>query len=171
MAFVSPVRPAYVALAVLAATFVAPTAVAQTPQVANVDIELRIKGERIELAGNLRRTLTDRADRIVRHCGYDAGDRDDRVWRKALAEPSIIRLVYAKPVRLRLPRRTVMISQAVFSLGDPGFLGSPILRHAGRTTLVFKCDGTEMLRLMCMPKLKALFPPGYQKHCNIVRRE
>lgn len=78
----------------------------------------------------------------------------------------------AAPVRLRRLRRQVLASEAVFSLGDdPKFIGSPVLRHAGRTTLVFMCDGTDMIRLMCLPGLKAHFPPGYRKHCRVLRRK
>ena len=65
------------------------------------------------------------------------------------------------PSRLRLPRREIPISEAVFSFGDPEFFGSPDLHHEGRTTLVFKCNGTVMLKLICMPELAVYFPANY----------
>ena len=92
------------------------------------------------------------------------------MWRSALAEPSFIYLVYATPITLRLPRREVVVSQAAFSLSDTSFIGQPLLHHDGRTTFVAKCDGMEMLRLMCMPELATYFPPGYRRSCHALDR-
>ena len=75
-------------------------------------------------------------------------------------------LVYATQVRLRLPRRVIVISQAAFSMSDVTFIGQPLLHHDGRTTLVAKCDGMETLRLMCIPELATYFPPGYRRSCH-----
>lgn len=138
---------------------------------ASIALRFKIDGEFVTLSNELKNALTNQADKIVRRCGYDGGDQEEDVWRKLIAEPSTIRLVYATPIQLRLPRREILISQAVFSLGDPKFLGQPILYHNGRTTLVAKCSGTDMLRLMCMPELKTYFPPGYQRNCDIVRQK
>ena len=62
------------------------------------------------------------------------------------------------------------MSEAVFSITDESFLGQPLLHHDGQTTLVVKCDGREMLVLMCMPALKTYFPPAYQRSCEIIRQ-
>ncbi len=153
--------------AVLAATAYVAALAADEP----IELVFKVDGRAITLADELHDALRSQADKILRHCAYDAGDREERVWREALAEPSSIRLIYAAPIRLRLPRREIPISEAVFSFGDPEFLGSPVLHHTGRTTLVFKCDGIDMLELMCMPELAAYFPPSYQKNCQIVRGE
>ncbi len=154
--------------AALAATAYVAALAADEP----IELVFKVDGRAITLADELRDALREQADNILRHCwAYDAGDREERVWREALAEPSSIRLIYAAPIRLRLPRREIPVSEAVFSFGDPEFLGSPVLHHAGRTTLVFKCDGTDTLELMCMPELAAYFPPSYQNNCQIVRGE
>ncbi len=136
-----------------------------------IELVFKVDDRVVTLGDDVRLALIGEADKIVRDCAYDAGDRDERVWRQALAEPSSIRLIYAAPVRLRrLRRREVLASEAVFSLKDPKFIGSPVLRHGGRTTLVFMCDGPDMIRLMCIPGLGAQFPPGYRKHCRVPRR-
>ncbi len=157
--------------AVLAAAIsVAVSVTAQPGSGQGIGLVFKVDGRPVTLADDVRLALIEQADKIVRNCAYDAGDREERVWRQALAEPSSIRLIYAAPVRLRRLRREVLASEAVLSLGDPNFIGSPVLHDAGSTTLVFKCDGTDMIRLMCMPGLKAHFPPGYQRNCHILRR-
>ncbi len=153
--------------AALAATAYVAVLAADEP----IELVFKVDGQAITLADALHDSLREQADNILRHCAYDAGDREERVWSEALAEPSSIRLIYAAPIRLRLPRREIPISEAVFAFGDPEFLGSPVLHHAGRTMLVFKCDGSDMLELMCMPELAAYFPPSYQNNCQIVRGE
>ena len=101
---------------------------------------------------------------------YESADFTVRKSRLTVVHrTSFIRLAYATPIELRLPRREILISEAVFLIRNTDFLDQPVLHHDGRTTLVFKCDGTDMLRLMCMPALAAHFPPGYQGNCLIVR--
>ncbi len=157
--------------AVLAAAIsVAISVTAQPGSGQGIELVFKVDDRLVSLGDDLRLALIGQADKIVRDCAYDAGDREERVWRQAVAEPSSIRLIYAAPVRLRRLRREVLASEAVFSLRDPNFIGSPVLHHGGRTTLVFKCDGTDMIRLMCIPGLKAHFPPGYQRNCHILRR-
>ena len=157
--------------AVLAATILlAVNAVAQPTDDEAIDVVFKVNSQLVILSDDVRGDLRSQADKIVRRCGYDGGDREEQVWREALPEPSSIRLVYAKPIELRLPRREILISEAVFSLRNANLLGQPILHHEGRTTLVFKCDGTDMLHLMCMPELEVHFPPGYQGNCHIVRQ-
>ena len=135
-----------------------------------IAVVFKVNGQLVTLADDVRDDLRNKADIIVRRCGYDGGDQEEQVWHQALAEPSSIRLVYATPIALRLPRREILISEAVFSIRNANFLGQPILHHDGRTTRVFKCDGMDMLYLMCMPVLEAHFPPGYQENCQIVRQ-
>lgn len=130
-----------------------------------IHVEFRVSGQEVALSDDVRDAVRNQADTMVRHCGYDGGDHEVQMWREALAEPSLIRLAYATPVSLRLPRREILISQATLSLSDATFLGQPILHHQGRTTLVFKCSGTDMLRLMCLPELERHFPPGYRANC------
>ena len=156
--------------AVLVATILlAVNAAAQPADDEAIHVAFKVNGQPVPLSDDVRDELRNQADKIVRRCGYDGGDQEEQVWRAALAEPSSISLVYDTPIELRLPRREILISEAVFSLRNGNFLGQPILYHEGRTTLVFKCDGTDMLVLMCMPELAALFPPGYQRNCHIVR--
>lgn len=157
--------------AVLTATmFGAVNTAAQPTDNEPIGLLFKVHDQLVTLSDGVRDALTNRANTIVRSCNYDAGDREERLWREALAEPSSIRLIYTVPMQLGLPRRELLISEVVFSLRDPDFLGSPILHHAGRITLVFKCSGTDMLKLMCMPELESHFPPGYQENCHIVRR-
>ena len=153
------------ASAVLAATACVGAYAADEP----IELVFKVDNRPITLPDEVRNALRDQADIILRHCAYDGGDHEERVWLEALAKPSSIRLIYATPVRVKPLRRDITVSDAVFSLGDPEFLGSPVLYHEGRTTLVFKCDGTNMLELMCMPELAAYFPPSYQRNCNVVR--
>ena len=148
-----------------AAIFVATHVVVQPDDDDAIHVEFKVNGQTITLPDDVRAALRNQADTVVRHCGYDGGDQEAQMWLEALAEPSSIRLVYATPISLRLPRREILISQATFSLSDATFLGQPSLHHDGRTALVFKCNGTDMLRLMCMPELESHFPPGYQANC------
>jgi hypothetical protein len=158
--------------AVLAATILlAVNAAAQPTADETIEVVFKVNDNPITLSDDVRDQLRSQADKIVRHCGYDGGDQEAQVWRQALAESKSIRLVYATPIELALPRRKILISEAVFSLRNANFLGQPILHHDGRTTRVFKCDGTDMLLLMCMPELEAYFPPGYQGNCHIVRQK
>ena len=143
----------------------------QTKDSQAIRVVLKVDGRVVTLSNDVRDELRDKADKIVRHCGYDGGDREEQFWRKALAKPSYIHLVYATPIELRLPRRRILISEAVFSLRVGNFLGQPILYHHGRTTPVFKCDGPDMLRLMCMPELKPYFPSGYQGSSQTIRKK
>ncbi len=150
--------------------FLVVNAFAQPTEGGPIDLVFKINHRPINLSDDVREALSKQADRIARNCGYDAGDREEQVWRDAIAEPSTIRLIYRSPIQLKLPRREIVVSDVVFSLTDPNFLGSPILHHSGRTTLVFKCDGLDMIKLMCMPELKTYFPPGYQRNCQILNR-
>ena len=157
--------------AVSAATiFLAVTAAAQSTGDVAIEIVFKVNGQAVTLADDVRDEVRNQADNIARHCGYDLGDQEEQAWRQALAEPSSIHLVYATPIEVRLARREILISEALFSLQNEGFLGQPLLHHNGRTTFVAKCSGTDMLVLMCMPQLKAYFPPGYQRNCHIVRQ-
>ncbi len=146
-------------------------ATAQSSEGEAISVELKVNGEQVDLSENVRKELRDQADKIARHCGYDSGDRGQQVWHDALAERSSIRLIYAAPVKVRLPRWEILVSEAVFSISDESFLGQPLLHHDGQTTLVVKCDGKAMLVLMCMPELKAYFPPAYQRSCRIIRQD
>ena len=143
----------------------------QTNDNQEILVVLKVDGQLVTLSNDVRGELRDKADKIVRHCGYDGGDWGEKEWRKALAKPSSIRLVYATPIELRLPKRSILFSQAVFSLRVGNFLGQPILYHDGHTTPVYKCDGPDMLRLMCMPELKPYFPSGYQGNCQSIRKK
>ena len=134
-------------------------------------VNLVADGQSVPLSDNVRKELGDQADKIVRRCGYDGGDQKQQIWCDSLAQPSSIRLVYATPIQINLPRRRILVSEAMFLLKDENFLSQPILYHDGRVTLVFKCDGLQMLVLMCMPEMKALFPPAYQRSCEVVRRQ
>lgn len=154
----------------VAAMLLAVNAAARFKDRETPNVTLKVSGQLVDLAGVLHDELAIQADKIVRSCAYDSGDRAEEFWHDALAEPSSIRLVYAAPIKLRLPRRSILISEAVFSLKDTKFLGQPSLHYNGRTTSVAKCDGQEMLGLMCMPDLAMYFPPGYQVHCHSVRQ-
>jgi hypothetical protein len=136
-----------------------------------IRVVLKVDQLVVTLAKDVHGKLRDKADEIVRHCGYDGGDFGEKEWRKALAKPSSIRLIYAKPIEVRLPRKKILVSQAVFSLRVGNFLGQPILYHNGRTTAVYKCDGLAMLKLMCIPQLKPHFPSGYQRSCRTIRKK
>ncbi len=129
-------------------------------------VRLTVDGTTIPLSDDTRAVLTQHADAIVRSCAYDAGDQEAQLWRSALAEPSSIYLAYATPITLTLARREVVVSQATFSLSDTSFIGQPLLHREGRTTGVAKCDGMEMLELMCAPELSTHFPPGYGRSCQ-----
>ena len=142
---------------------------AQSTEHGAIAVEFKINGGVIDLAATVRDRLRDQADKIARHCGYDGGGAEQQVWPDALAEPSSIRLVYPEPVKIKLPRREILVSQAVFLVKDESFLGQPVFHHDGETNLVFKCNGMDMLVLMCMPELKAHFPADYQRSCAIVR--
>ena len=134
-------------------------------------VTLTVAGQPVALPHALRRNLRDRADKIVRYCGYDGGDQPQEVWLDAMAAPSHIYLIYAQPIRLRLPRREIPISEALLLIEDTSFLNQPLLRHEDQTTAVFKCDGMDMLLLMCLPGLAAHFPPAYQRNCNVLQQK
>ncbi len=146
-------------------------AIAQPIDDEAIHVVFKVNGRPVTLSAKVRDDVRDQADKIVRHCGYDGGDQEQQVWRDALAETSSIHLVYAAPIEIKLPRRVISISQAMFSFGDENFLNQPILYHDERTTRVFKCDGMDILMLMCVPELKTYFPPAYQKNCHIIRRK
>lgn len=131
--------------------------------------ELVVDGQPVPLAEDVSAELGRRADTIVRNCSYDGGDRSPDIWRDALSLPSAVRLVYSDPIQVTLPRRRILVSQAVFSLGNGSFLEQPVFHHEGHTIAVAKCDGMQMLKLMCMTGLKSHFPPAYQRNCEIVR--
>lgn len=158
------------ALAALLAVALMPASLAsaQSPDAEPPRVTLRIVGQKVMLPDDLRQDLRDRADKIVRRCGYDGGDQPIQVWKDALAAPSHIHLSYASPIGLQLPRREIPISEALFLIEDQSFLNQPLLHHDGRTTAVFKCDGPDMLSLMCLPGLAAYFPPGYQDNCDVL---
>ena len=164
------VQSLLVAVVIVAALWLPIKALAQSTGGENLGIVFQVRGQTVTLPDDVRVKVRDQADKIVRRCGYDGGDQNKQVWLEALAEPSSIRLVYAMPIELWISRRKVLVSQAVFSLRDDNFLGQPIVYHDGRTTLVFKCDGMDMLLLMCMPELEEYFPPSYQGNCHIVRQ-
>ena len=161
----------HIHIALASAALVATVYVAAFAADEPIELVFKIDSRPITLSDEVRIELRDQADLILRHCAYDGGDHEERVWLEALAEPSSIRLTYATPIQIKLLRREILVSDAVFSLGEPEFLGSPVLHHEGRTSLVFKCDGTNMLELMCMPELAAYFPANYQINCQIVRGE
>ena len=158
-------------LALATIIFIAVNAKAQLAEDPAILVDFVVDGQSVPLSDNVRKELINQADKIVRRCGYDGGDQQQQIWRDSLAQPSFIRLVYATPIQISLPRRLILVSEAMFLLRDTNFLSQPILYHDGRVTLVFKCDGLQMLLLMCMPELKALFPLAYQRSCDVVRHQ
>lgn len=113
-----------------------------------IDMVFRVDGRTVVLADDVRDELRDRADGIVRRCGYDGGDQEQRIWTEALAASSFIRLTYAMPIELRLPRREILISEAVFLLRDTNFLEQPVLRattngrHSSSNATARTCSGS-----------------------------
>ena len=96
-----------------------------------LSLRLTVNDQTVTLADDVRNVLRRQADAVVRSCAYDGGDQDERVWRDATADASSIRLAYAMPITLRLPRRALVVSEATFSLSDATFMGQPVLHHDG----------------------------------------
>lgn len=144
---------AVLAAAILVATHV----VAQPDDDDAIHVEFKVNGQTITLPDDVRDALRNQADTIVRHCGYDGGDQEAQMWREALAEPSSIRLVYATPISLRLPRREILISQATFSLSDAGSAN-----HCSRAEVIppNRTAHVESSRLWTMTKRTSIREPG-----------
>lgn len=132
------------------------------------DMQIRIGGEFITLAEADRREASVQADKILRSCAYDVGERTAEEWQQALAADSSVRLRYDKPVELPLPRRKILVSDAVMTIEDDHFISQPLLFHEGQVNFVAKCDGLEMIRFQCLPALRQHFPPGYRRSCHIL---
>lgn len=132
------------------------------------DMQIRIGGEFITLAEEDRREASAQADKILRSCAYDVGERTAEEWQQALAATSSVILRYREPIKLPLPRRKIVISDAIMTIEDAHFISQPLLFHQGQVNFVAKCDGLETIRFQCLPALREHFPPGYQRSCNIL---
>ena len=134
------------------------------------DMRVRIDGEFVTLAEEDRSVASAQADKILRSCAYDVGERTAEEWQQAQAAASGVRLRYDLPVELKLLRRKILISEAIMMIEDEHFISQPLLFHDGQVNFVAKCDGLETIRFQCLPALRQRFPPGYQRSCHILER-
>jgi hypothetical protein len=132
------------------------------------EMQIKVDGELITLAKEDWDAVSLQADKILRSCAYDVGERPAEEWQEALAAASSVRLRYDVPVELSLPRRKIVVTDAIMTIADEHFIHQPLLFHEGQVNFVAKCDGLETIRFQCLPAMRDHFPPGYQRSCHIL---
>jgi hypothetical protein len=98
-------------------------------------MQIRIDGKFISLGDEDWKEATAQADKILRSCAYDVGERTAEEWQQALAATSSVRLRYGTPIELPLPRRKIVISDAIMTIEDKHLISQPLLFHEGEVTM------------------------------------